>query len=108
MDLGNGLKCVLGALLIILAHIFFPIFIILVPIFFHFAIKDLYYFKFLPEIRKKNYNKIVYFTVILGEEILSLIFLFPLIACHYIYLLFFPILILVQLIRNLIYGLPIC
>ena len=88
---------------IIFAIILFPVFIIIVPIFLHFAIKDLYYCKFLPDLREQNYNKIVYFSIVLGEEILSLVFLFSLIAWHYIYsILFFPIMFLVLLIRNLV------
>ena len=93
----------------IFAFIFLPIFIIIVPIFFHFAIRDLYYFKFLPEIRKKYYNELVYCSIILGEEMLALALLFPLIAWHYIFsALFFPIMLLVLLIRNLIYGVRMC
>ena len=48
------LYCILEIIGMIIGIIFLPIFVIAVPIFFHFAIKDLYYFKFLPEIRKKK------------------------------------------------------
>ena len=82
--------------------IFLPIYIIIIPIFIHFAIKDLYYFKLLPEIKEKYKSKLIFVTIVLGEEILSLVFLFPLIAWHYIYLFFFPILSLVVLIRKFI------
>jgi len=93
---------------IFLIVIFFPVFLIILPIFFHIAIRDLYYFKFLPEIKKQNYNKIVYLAIIAGEEILALIFLFPLMVCHFLYLaLFYPIFFLFSFIRNLIYGIPI-
>ena len=70
----------------------------------HFAIKDLYYFKFLPEIRNQYNNKLIFLTIILGEEILSLVLLFPLIALHYIHIiLFFLIVSLARLIRYFIY-----
>ena len=89
--------------------IFIIVFVVIVPIFFHFAIKDLYYCKFLPEIRKEKNNKMLILFIFVGEEILSLVFLFTLIAWHYIYsILFFPILFLVLLIRNLIYGVNMC
>ena len=105
----NKLDCIFKIIGWFLFGLFLPVFFILVPIFFHLSIRDLYYFKFLPEIKKQNYNKIFYFIIIAGEEILALVFLFPLIIWHYIYTaLFFPILFLVILIRNLIYGVPIC
>ena len=105
----DSLDCILSTIGYILVAIFFPVFIIVVPIFFHFAIRDLYYNKFLPEIRKKYYNEFVYCAIILGEEILAVVFLFPLIAWHYIFsALFFPIMLLVLLIRNLIYGVSMC
>jgi hypothetical protein len=90
---------------IIFALIFIPVYIIVFPIFLHFAIKDLYYFKFIPEIRKQYNNKLIFFSIILGEEILSLVLLFPLIALHYIYnILYFPTLGIVMLIRYLLYN----
>ena len=93
---------------VIFGILFLVIFVAIVPIFFHFAIKKLYYLKLLPEIRNK-YNKFIIFFIFLGEEILSLVFLFTLIAWHYIFsALFFPIMLLVLLIRNLIYGVEIC
>ena len=89
---------------IIFAVIFIPIYIIIFPIYLHFAIKDLYYFKFLPEIRNQYNNKLIFLSIILGEVILSLVLLFPLIALHYIFNIFyFPIFSLVMLIRYLIY-----
>ena len=108
-NIPDPLDCIIETFGFIFAFIFFPIFIIIVPIFFHFAIRDLYYNKFLPEIRKKDYNKMVHCIIILGEEILAIVFLFPLIAWHYIFsALFFPIMLLVLLIRNLIYGVKMC
>ena len=89
--------------------IFIPIYIILVPISIHFTIKNLYYYKFLPELRRQYDNKFIFYSIVLGEEILSIIFIFSLIAWHYIYtILFFPILFLVVFIRNIIYKLPLC
>ena len=94
---------------ILFGTIFVIVFVVIVPIFFHFAIKDLYYCKFLPEIRKEKYNKMLIFLIFVGEEILYLVFFFTLIAWHYIYsILFFPILFLVLLILNLIYGVKMC
>jgi hypothetical protein len=90
---------------IIFGLIFIPVYIIIFPIYLHFAIKDLYYFKFLPEIKKQYNNKLIFLSIILGEAILSLVLLFPLIALHYIYhILFFSIFGTVLLIRYLIYG----
>ena len=108
-NIPDPLDCIIEAFGCIFTCIFFLIFIIIVPIFFHFAIRDLYYNKFLPEIRKKDYNKMVHCIIILGEEILAVVFLFPLIAWHYIFsALFYPIMLLVLLIRNLIYGVKMC
>jgi hypothetical protein len=89
---------------VIFILIFIPVYIIIFPIYLHYAIKDLYYFKFLPEIRKQYNNKLIFLSIVLGEEILSLVLLFPLIVLHYIFnSLYFPILCLVLLIRYLIY-----
>ena len=88
---------------IFFGFIFILIYLI-IPMFLHFALKDLYYCKFLPEIRKQYNNKLIFLSIILGEEILSLVLLFPLMAWHYIYLiLFFSIFGIVMLIRVLIY-----
>jgi hypothetical protein len=84
---------------------FLLVYIIIIPIFLHFAIRDLYYFKFLPEIKNKYNNKLLFSTIILGEEMLSLVFLFPLIALHYVYtFLVFPIIGIILIIRYLIYN----
>ena len=85
--------------------IFIPVFLIIIPIFVHVTLKNIYYFKFLPEIRKQYNNKLILLSIILGEEILSLVLLFPLIALHYIYhILFLSIFCIVLLIRYLIYD----
>jgi len=89
----------------IFGSILIPVYIIIIPIFVHFALKGLFYFIFLPEIRKQYYYKLILLSIILGEEILSLVFLFPLIAWHYIYhILFFSIFGIFMLIRYLIYN----
>ena len=94
---------------IIIGIICVPIYILGFPIFFHLAIRDLYYFKFLPEIRKKFNNKIMFLIILFGEEIFCLVFFFALIGCHFIYtILFFPILFLIIIIRHCIYGTRIC
>ena len=91
--------CIFGLL-------FFLIYLIIFPIFPLYAIKKLFYCKFLPEIEEKFNNKVILFSVLLGEEILSLVFIFSLIIIHYIYtILFLPILIIIILIRNKIYDL---
>jgi len=90
----------------IFAIIFIPIYVIIVPIFIHILIKRLYFAKFMPEIEKKFNNKIIYLLLILGEEILSLIFLFSLMAFHYIYvILLHPLFGLILLIRMCLYNL---
>ena len=87
----------------------FIIYFTIVPIFIIFAIKDLYYFKFLPEIRKQFDNILVFLIILLGEEILCLVFLFSLVAWHFIYtVVFFPILFLILIVRKCIYGINIC
>ena len=118
MDLINSIfRClprgkfykILSIIGMLLGIVCFPVFILIIPIFFHLAIKDLYYCIFLPEIRKEKCNKILIFLIFVSEEILFLIFLFALIACHYIYsLLFLPLYLLSLLFRKIIYGAPIC
>ena len=82
----------------------FIIYMTVFCIFPHLAIKKLYYFKFIKEISERN-NKILLILIILGEEILFLILIFPLMIIHYIYtILFLPILGLICLIRNKIYD----
>ena len=93
---------------IIFGCIFIPIYVIAVPISIHYMIKNLYYGKFLQEINDKYNNKLC-ILIIIGEEILSLIFIFSLFALHYFYtIIFFPIFLLVVFIRNIIYKLPLC
>ena len=76
--------CILEIIAMIFGLITFPVYIIILPLFFHFVIKNLYYFQFLPEIRYQYNNKLIILSIILGEEILSLVFLFPLMIRHYI------------------------
>ena len=90
---------------IIFGLIIFPVYITITPIFLYFAIKDLYYFKFLPEIRKKYNNKLIFLSIVLGEEILSLTLLIQLMVFNYIYdILLFLIFSIVMLIRYLLYN----
>jgi len=94
---------------IIFGCYFIPIYMIIVPISIHYTIIDLYYCKFLPGLRIEDDNVLIIYFIVLGEIFLSLVFAFPLIAWHYIYtILFFPILFLVLVIRNIIYKIPIC
>ena len=94
---------------IIFDIIFFPIYIIIIPIYPHVVIKNLYYFIFLPEIKKQYNNKLISLSILLGEEIFSLVLIFNLFTFHYIFVaLVFPIFSLVLLIRNKIYGIPCC
>ena len=84
----------------------FSILILLIfPLFPHFSIKKLYYHKFLKEIKNKQNNKILLILIILGENILFLILLFPIMIIHYLYtIIFSPIYGLIFCIRNKIYG----
>ena len=89
---------------IIFGFILILVYFIMIPISLHFAIKNLYYFKFLSEIRKQYNNKLIFLSIVLGEEILSLVLLFQLIALHYIHnILAFSIVGIVRLIRYFIY-----
>ena len=97
--------CIFEVLESILAVLLFIFYIIAFPIFPHFAIKKLYYLKFIKEIKNKHNNKILLILITLGEGILFLTLIFPLMIIHYLYtILFFPILGLVCLIRNKIYD----
>ena len=90
---------------ILLFFIFIPIYII-IPLYPQFIIKKQYYSKLLPEFKTKYKNKLISFFVILGEEILSIVLLFPLAIIHYIFfIIVIPIFYLVLLIRNKIYNL---
>ena len=103
------LYCILSWIGIIFAGISILVYFIIVPIFFHYAIKKLYYRKFIPDIDDKYNNKLINWIIFLGEEILTLVFTFTLFAFNYLYpILFFPILLLILLIRKLIYGTRIC
>ena len=100
---------ILKVIAIILGCIFVPVYIIIIPIYAHFIIKKTYYFKFLPEIKKQYNNKLLSLSILLGEEILSIVFLFTLISFHYIFMALFPtILSIILLIRNKIYGIQKC
>ena len=93
-------NCILGIIATIFVLILLTVFQIVIPFFLHFIIKDLYYFQFLPKIRDQYNNKLITLSIILGEEIFSLVFLFPLMTLHYIHIiLFFSILGLVKLFK---------
>jgi hypothetical protein len=80
------------------------IYIIAIPIFPHLVIKKLYYNKFIKEFKSENNNIILLILIIIGEEILFLILIFPLMIIDHLYnILFFPLLILIDFIRNKIY-----
>ena len=90
---------------IIILTIVISIYIITIPIFPHFAIKKLYYCKFIKEFKREHNNAILFMLIIIGEEILFLILIFPLMIIHYLYhILFFPILFLIGIIRKMVYG----
>ena len=80
--------------------LFMIIYIIIFPLFFHITIQNFYY-KFLKETIIK-YNKKLKIPIIIGIELLSIIFLFPLIIFHYIYSIFALIFKLVITIKKLI------
>ena len=89
---------------IIFAFIIVGIYIIAIPIFPHLAIKKLYYYKLIKELRSDHYNIILLILIIVGEEILFLVLIFPLMIMNYLYyIIFFPILILSDFIRKKIY-----
>ena len=90
---------------IVLGFITLGIYIIAIPIFPHLAIKNLYYNKFIKEFKSEHNNIILLIIIIIGEEILFLILIFPLMIINHLYnILFFPLLILIDLIRNKIYN----
>ena len=102
------LFCILGVLGIIFGCIFIPIYAIM-PISMIYILRQIYDYKFIPEMKEKYNNKIITISIILGKEILSFVFIFWLFAFHFIFpALFFPIFMIVILIRNKIYKLPIC
>ena len=103
------LYCILEVIGIIFAFLSIPVYFILVPIFFHYSIKKLYHYKFIPEIREKYNNNLIIWPIILGEEILTIVFMFTLFAFNYLYpILFFPTLFLVLLIRKFVYDIGFC
>jgi len=72
-----------------LFSIFSILILLIFPLFPHFSIKKIYYHKFLKEIKNKQNNKILLILIILGENILFLILLFPLMIIHYLYTIIF-------------------
>ena len=94
-------------LAILLGIILFPFFQLIYSTFLIYAIKKIYYKKFLPDIKVNINNqlyKLLLFIIIFSEEIICLINTFGLIICYFLYLLlFFPTLGIVVLIRNKIY-----
>jgi len=101
-------RCILEGILTILLMILFLIYIFIVP--FPLIIsKRIYYYKLLPEIRNRYNNKFITFTIIISEEILTLVLILYLLLLHYLYFcLFVPISLLIILLRNLYYKIPVC
>ena len=96
-----GVFAIIG---IIFTCIIVGIYIIAIPIFPHLAIKKLYYYKFITELRSDYNNIILLILIIVGEEILFLVLIFPLMIIDYLYnILFFPLLLLIDFIRKRIY-----
>ena len=80
--------------------LFIPIFV-LIPIFPIFVLKRLYYIIFLPEIGNQYKNKFLIISIVLAEEILTLVYMFSLFIIHYIFfILVMPIFIIVILIMG--------
>ena len=103
------LSTILEVIGIIFSLIFIPIYFLIIPIYPHFVIKNLYYSKFLPEIKKQYNNKLIPIFILLGEEIFSFVFIFILFCLHYVFIgLCIPIFCLIILIRNIIYNIPYC
>ena len=99
---------VLYGILRIIGYFFYTVLIILyliiIPIYAHFAIKIMYYSKLLPEIQKRSNNKLIIFFIVLGEEIFSLVFMISLFIFHYIIFgIIYPIICLIILIINICY-----
>ena len=96
-----GVFAIIG---IIFACIIVGIYIIAIPIFPHLVIKKLYYYKFIKELRSDHNNIILLILIIVGEEILFLVLIFPLMIIDYLYnILFLPLLLLIDFIRKRIY-----
>jgi len=94
---------------IIFGCIFIPVYVIIIPVFSIFVLKRLYYITFLPEIKNQYNNKLITNSIIVAEEILSIVFIFTLFILHYLFFsLCLPIFGLALLIRNLYYHIWIC
>ena len=85
---------------IIFGLIFLLVYTIIFPLFFHITIQRFYY-KFLKE-TIFDFNKKLKVPIIIGIELISIIFLFPLIAFHYIYSVFALIYKLIITIKKMI------
>ena len=97
---------IIGSILFVL--ILAPIYLLIIP-FPLIMIKQAYYYKLLPEITNKYDNNFIKFSIIISEEILTLVFIFSLLLLHYLYFcLFVPILLLIILLRNLYYKISLC
>ena len=81
---------------IFLASLFIIFYVIIFPVSFHIMVKKLYYKYFKETIKEYNFRLILPIMVI--EEILFLIFLFPFICFHYVWASIFPIYIIIGLI----------
>jgi hypothetical protein len=92
----------------IFGFILMIIYLLIFPLYPQFVIKHNFYKKLIPEIKNRNNNKIITYTIILGEIILSLTLLFNLFTIHYFFFLSLPILGFGRLIRNKIYGIRTC
>ena len=93
---------------IILIFIFIPIYVLIIP-YPLVSLKKLYYLKFLPEIKRQYNNKLITFSIILADAILSLVFIVSMYWLHYIFFcLALPIFCLVKFILCLYYRIPFC
>ena len=78
------LKAIFEIIGIIIWCIFIPIYI-LIPMYPHFVLKRIYYSKFLPEIKNKCNNNLIYLSILLGKEVFSLVFMVTFFIMHYIF-----------------------
>ena len=72
---------------------------IIFPVNIHLTIKIIYYKYFKETIKKYNYRLI--FLIMIGEELLFLIFLFPFLCIHYISI---PLYLVSLIVCGIIYG----
>ena len=80
------------------AFIFIVLYMIIFPISFLLMIKKIFYKNFKKTIIEYNY--ILIFPIMIGEELLFLVFFFPLICFHYIWVSLFPLYIIICLMVN--------